>query len=320
MSLTDRMHVVTQARACYVCLTAGHIARNCGLRRKCPVDGCDRYHHQLLHGAAAPASSVPGAGSEMAQLSSVRPHGSMASVTRVGTQTTAGADGSPAADRAHLMLQVVPLTVHGPNGNRKVNALLDLGSQISLVTENLAGQLGLTGPVQPLRIATVDHTTARPSRRVKFSVQPMESEESFEVVDAQTTPTLNISGQAVNWPSEKLKWPHLADLGLLEATSEGVEVLLGADVFGLIVPREVREGPSGSPSAVRTRLGWIATGRLPALYRDDTRLVHHIRAPDDDVLHNQVEQFWTTESFGTKYSSPPRRSKKGRGGAPDAGS
>ena len=97
---------------------------------------------------------------------------------------------------------------------------------------------------------------------------------------AHNSCTLNIFGQAVNWPMEKLKWPHLADLYLCEATSEGIEVLLGADVFALIVPREVREGPAGS------------------------------HAPGNDALHRQVERFWETDSFGAKNDSPPRMSKR----------
>ena len=308
MSASDRMQIVTQVRACYVCLAIGYVARSCEHRRKCPVSGCGRFHHRLLHGAAAPVPSAPRAVSDAPQPAP--PYVDVASAAQVGTQMAAGANGTPAAGRAQLLLQVASVAVHGPGGSRRVNALLDLGSQLSLVTESLASQLGLTGPVEQLRIATVDSTATRPSRRVRFAVQPLGSCECFDVVNAQTTPTLNVSGQAVNWPVKKFKWPHLADLDLCEATSDGIEVLLGADVFGLIVPREVREGPAGSPSAVRTRLGWIATGRLPAVFREDAVHVNHVRAPSDDALHAQVEQFWLTESFGTKYSSPPRRSKK----------
>ena len=308
MSASNRMQIVVQARACYMCLAVGHIARDCEARRKCHVSGCGRFHHRLLHGAAAPVSNTPAAVS--GEAAPVRPQVGMTSAAEPGAETASRADATAVARRPQLLLQVVPVTVHGPGGRRQVNALLDMASQLSLVTEGLAAQLGLTGPVEQLRIATVDHTATRPSRRVSFGVRSLESEECFDVVNAQTTPTLNISGQAVNWPVEKARWPHLKDLSLREATSEGIEVLLGADMFELIVPREVREGPAGSPSAVLTRLGWIATGRLPAVYREGAVHVNHIRAPSDDALHAQVERFWTTESFRTKYSVPPSRSKK----------
>ena len=86
-----------------------------------------------------------------------------------------------------------------------------------------------------------------------------------------------------------------------------MEVLLGADMFELIVPREVVEGPPGTPCAVRTLLGWTVTGRAPqrSVYMSDEQCVNHVRVSDElTALHdlqNQVKQFWTTEAFGTKY-------------------
>ena len=42
-----------------------------------------------------------------------------------------------------------------------------------------------------------------------------------------------------------------------------MNVLLGADVFYLIFPRVAVEGPPGTPSAVRTQLGWTVSCRAP---------------------------------------------------------
>ena len=142
-------------RAICMCLAGGHVARYCQLKRKCSVDGCGRFHHQLLHGAAMSSPSTPATVSEVPAPDET--HVGMASATEVGAEMTTRAGAAPAA-RSQVILQVVPVTVHGPKGHRRVNALLDLGSQLSLVTESLATQLGLTGPVQQLRIATIDRT------------------------------------------------------------------------------------------------------------------------------------------------------------------
>ena len=61
---------------------------------------------------------------------------------------------------------------------------------------------------------------------------------------------------------------------------------------------------------MRIRLGWIAIGRLPAVYREDAVYVNHICVPSDDALHAQADRFWTTGSLGTNYRVLPRRSKK----------
>ena len=147
------------------------------------------------------------------------------------------------------------------------------------------------------------------SRRVCFSIESVGgSEMRHDIRDAQTTPTLNMSHHSVDWSTEKKNWPHLADLELPGVTSGGaVDLLLGTDVLALIVPREVVEGPPGTPWAVRTLLGWLVTGRAPrqSMYTSDDQYVHHVRVADERSaladLQNQVKKFWTTETFGTKY-------------------
>ena len=49
-----------------------------------------------------------------------------------------------------------------------------------------------------------------------------------------------------------------------------MDLLLGTDVLALIVPREVVEGPPGTPWAVRTLLGWLVTGHTPQLAVNET--------------------------------------------------
>ena len=109
----------------------------------------------------------------------------------------------------------------------------------------------------------------------------------------------------MDWSREKDKWPHLTDLQLPSSTHGPVDVLLGTDVIELIVPREVVQGPPGTPCAVRTLLGWTVTGRVPprASYASDEQCVQHISDEKDALfdLQNQVKQLWTTEAFGTKY-------------------
>ncbi|KAF0291066.1 hypothetical protein FJT64_010776 [Amphibalanus amphitrite] len=157
---------------------------------------------------------------------------------------------------------VVPITVNGPAGSRTTNALLDLGSQITLITDDLCDRLGISGPTDKLVLSTLSGTQTTTSRRVSFAVEAVGGDgRAHRIRNAQTTPTLNVSAKAMDCTVAKEKWPHLADLDLPSATHGPVEVLLGTDVIELIVPREVIEGPTGTPCAVRTLLGWTVTGR-----------------------------------------------------------
>ena len=63
-----------------------------------------------------------------------------------------------AATKPHgqVLLQVVLITVHGPEGSHDTNALLDLGSQVSLVTEDLCDTFGISGPTHELVLYTLN--------------------------------------------------------------------------------------------------------------------------------------------------------------------
>ena len=125
--------------------------------------------------------------------------------------------------------------------------------------------------------------------------------EKYEIRDAQTTPTLNVTHYSLDGSQEKDRWPHLIDLDLTSVCRGPVEVILGTDVFKLIVPREVVEGPPGTPCAVRTLLGWTLTGHVPrrSAYRPDDRHVHHVQVSDE---RSAFFFFSFLQVYCTKYS------------------
>ena len=207
--------------------------------------------------------------------------------------------------------------MHGPAGSHTTHALLVLGSQVTLVTDDLCDRLGISGPSDGLILSTLNGSERLQSRRVCFSVQPVGSGgDKHEVRNAQTTPRLNVKNHhTMDWSQEKDNWPHLTDLQLPSSTHGPVDALLGTDVIELIVPQEVVQGPPGTPCAVRTLLGWTVTGRVPprTSYASDEQCAHHIRVSDERGalldLQNQVKQFWTTEAFGTKYEKAQLQSE-----------
>ena len=46
------------------------------------------------------------------------------------------------------------------------------------------------------------------------------------------------------------QWKHLADIELQDVDRAEIKVILGSDVTEIIIPREVREGPRGSPFGI----------------------------------------------------------------------
>ncbi|XP_043238930.1 uncharacterized protein LOC122390257 [Amphibalanus amphitrite] len=296
LTVSERAEFVGRNRLCFNCLGRDHISATCPSDARCDAEHCSRRHHALLHNGRRVFPRSDNAG------------GTPSSTKHVGTASV--------EPRGHILLQVVPITVNGPAGSRTTNALLDLGSQVTLVTDGLCDRLGISGPAGKVLLSTLNGNQTMQSRRVSFAVEAVGGDGKAHCIqNAQTTPTLNVSAKVMDCTVAKEEWPHLADLDLPSATRDPVEVLLGTDAIELIVPREVIEGPPGTPCAVKTVLGWSVTGRVPgrSMYEQGEHAVHHVRVSDERSalieLQNQVKLFWTTEAFGTKYEGAQLHSK-----------
>ncbi|GBP73277.1 hypothetical protein EVAR_54771_1 [Eumeta japonica] len=54
-------------------------------------------------------------------------------------------------------LKIVPVELYGPEGSMKVHALLDEGSTVTLIDEQVANRIGAKGRRETLRVSSSDH-------------------------------------------------------------------------------------------------------------------------------------------------------------------
>ena len=89
---------------------------------------------------------------------------------------------------------------------------------------------------------------------------------------------------SVNIANVQSQWKHLADIELQDVDRAEIKVILGSDVTETIFPREVREGPRGSPFGIKTKLGWTVTGTLPRYSRDSESVCFvHVASPEEEL-------------------------------------
>ena len=104
----DRIDFAAKEKICKNCFSKTHLLKDCICPIKCRVVGCGKKHRTLLH------------------LES--PH-------QVTINSTNKQDFAK-PDKFHTLLQVIPVTViHGAN-TTVVNALLDSGSDTTLITSD----------------------------------------------------------------------------------------------------------------------------------------------------------------------------------------
>ena len=133
MDVNQRAQLGKKRMLCFSCFeSTDHQSRECSCKKRCDVEGCNKYHHLLIHGVAPVFVAPP-------PLSNASP----ISTLNAAAPIFVGALSVKCAPSA-VLLQIVPIAVATPCGV-KVNtfAPLDSGSQTALILQKFADAIGL---------------------------------------------------------------------------------------------------------------------------------------------------------------------------------
>ena len=132
----ERMEMVKKWKLCFNCFQDKHQIKNCTSKNTCFRHGCKEKHHTTLHD----------------YFLEKRTSGENKNDNRNNEIFHALTGTSPRS----IYLQIVPVKVHGKgNVTFDTYALLDSGSQSTLIRDDVAKRLGLKGKRKFIRIATV---------------------------------------------------------------------------------------------------------------------------------------------------------------------
>ena len=202
-------------------------------------------------------------------------------------------------------LPIVPVIVKSNGVEVHTFALLDQGSQVSLIHNSIAGQLNLKGPKRKTLTGTFHgNDPVIVTRRVNFELLSVDGISSFQVKQAESVPSLNISRRPIDWNHIKKDWPHLKHVPMPEeVTAADVKVLIGIKVSDAHDILEVRKAPiskKNAPKGVLTPFGWIITGAIDI----DRPTYSQVNFINDqplpvDGLPERFDRWCQGESFGT---------------------
>jgi hypothetical protein len=126
----------------------------------------------------------------------------------------------------------------------------------------------------------------------------MERNSNFQLQsNARTIRKLPLPRQLVRKSNLK-KWKHLKDLNIESFEDAVPKILIGQDNLHITLPSEVRVGPSNSPAAAKTNLGWVLTGRMER--SEGCNKSYFVRNEEHDDLYVMVKRYFTIESLGVK--------------------
>ena len=204
--------------------------------------------------------------------------------------------------RRKVLLQVLPVQIHGPHGVVDTYAALDAGSDSTLIRRDLADHLRLGGETHQISLNTVgSDAKIQNVSRVSFSLSSKVHPQPISVQGAWVIDRLNVPSVKVSKERVTEQWNHLLNIDLPELDGSDVKVLVGSDMAHLLIHLDVRQGRWDEPIAVKTPLGWTLFGNVDN-ERCDTINANFLVTDQQAQLQNQIERFWEIDSYATKQA------------------
>ncbi|XP_049321160.1 uncharacterized protein LOC111190943 [Astyanax mexicanus] len=278
-------------RRCWRC-GRGHTAAECTLKKPCSK--CQGKHLQILHSVnTKPVKDGPPP---------------VTSATETLYLNRPG-------ECSRVLLKVVRVLLQHENKTFDTYAVLDDGSERTILLPAAAQKLGLCGPSETLALRTIRHDVQTlPGMTVTFRVSPItQPNRAFVIMDAFTADRLSLADHTYPVDSLKLKYKHLQDIPLQAFDRVSPTLLIGADNPHLLTPLEpVRLGPPGGPAAIKTRLGWTLQGpsRLTELRLSSQQCLFTSLSPLEVELRRNVEKLWQLDTLPQRCEKQVTRSRE----------
>ncbi|XP_071576701.1 uncharacterized protein [Temnothorax nylanderi] len=302
-TVQQRMAIISKNKLCFNCLGL-HRASACRTTKRCQK--CGHKHHTTIH--------QPNKKSTNSDQSSTKTETKADSTSTITTdqvaQSTSTNSNAKTVNSASIstsssvLLATAQILIEGCNGERgKARALIDQGSEISLITERLVQRLRLPRKHSPIPLIGIGAQRARRTKGVvTFNLKPHFSSKYEWSINAHILPKLTTALPSVRCDCST--WIHLNGLQYADpefSVPGPIDIILGEDFYGIILEEGIVKGALDSPIAQSTKLGWIISG--PATNAPTSFLIrsHHISI--DKELYDLIERFWEMEKIPVSNNS-----------------
>ncbi|XP_024117364.1 uncharacterized protein LOC112138933 [Oryzias melastigma] len=260
-------------KRCWKC-GRNHLASQCYLKAKCQQ--CNQTHLEILHEVNSTSTSR----SERPAPETIQP-------------VTYYLD--PALRSSCVLLKMVKVFLYNSKHRMETYAILDDGSERTIILDSAAQELHLHGQNEDLALRTIrqDIKTVK-GKSVSFSISSTaHPQKKFHIHKAFTAAELGLSKQSHPVESLQRRYRHLKGLPLHFFNQAQPLLLIGSDYPHLLTPVEpVHLGPPGGPAALKTRLGWTLQGPAKVLLHQSTSsqcLLISSSNPTTDLLKPRVQ-------------------------------
>ncbi|UYV70997.1 hypothetical protein LAZ67_8001365 [Cordylochernes scorpioides] len=252
---------------------ANHEISKCLITSRCK--NCKQNHHTLLHEYnSEPSIPQPTTSQEML----------------ISTNTICNA--MPLETETNILLSTALIKVKAKDGSFVLcRALVDNGSQISLISEQCCHKLGLEKRKNSYTLKGVgDIVVNRTTSQVEIEFTPHHNDQLFS---ARAFVVGRVTADLPNFQIQSADFPHLENLLLADPefyVTKPIDLILGADTFVEIILGH-KTDLKHHPIALNTKLGWLVSGRIHSTIKSNTSVINHCTTE----LDSSIRKFWELE-------------------------
>lgn len=268
----SRIQTIKKLGLCLNCLGSNHVLPNC---KASHCRTCQRKHHTLLH-IIQNDTSQPNTTPRLSTMHTPEPiHTNVESQSvnlltnqQIVNTTLGTLDNNIPIQHKTVVLSTAQITVLDNNNQlHTMRALLDSGSQSNYITESAYRKLNL--PTQKLNMEVIgfNEGITKINRLCNLTINSIDNTYStnlscFIVPNICSLQSCLPNAQSLNIP----KRFNLADISFYKGGE--VDIIIGAELFyNLLCIGQHRLG-DGLPILQRTRLGWVVSGCVPVVNKE----------------------------------------------------
>ncbi|UYV85142.1 hypothetical protein LAZ67_X004717, partial [Cordylochernes scorpioides] len=273
LPLPKKWELVKKHKLCQNCLRANHEISKCLITSRCK--NCKQNHHTLLHEYnSEPSIPQPTTSQEML----------------ISTNTICNA--MPLETETNILLSTALIKVKAKDGSFVLcRALVDNGSQISLISEQCCHKLGLEKRKNSYTLKGVgDIVVNKTTSQVEIEFTPHHNDQLFS---ARAFVVGRVTADLPNFQIQSADFPHLENLLLADPefyVTKPIDLILGADTFVEIILGH-KTDLKHHPIALNTKLGWLVSGRIHSTIKSNTSVINHCTTE----LDSSIRKFWELE-------------------------
>lgn len=288
-SYDSKWAVIKECKLCRKCLRKHN--SSCKQQKPCGVNGCTFLHHPLLH-----------------KPENLNPNPSTVKQTETRTESNGAAlSCNVHQGQSAVLFRIVPVILYGPEKVVRTYAFIDDGSELTLIEQSLADELGIEGPKKSLCLKWTGGTRKieSDSRQVNLQISGVSKEATkFELQAINTLSSLQIRPQTLMLEELQKRYPHLVGLPLESYRDVSPRLLIGLNYANLGHGNKSREGKLNEPIAVKTRLGWMVYGNCTGREESAGYMNYHsvqvceCNREYDDSLQRAMKSYFALDSMG----------------------